>query len=219
MSGGRGRSRALLWSGIALVVAGPAVLGYISWQLYGTTWVAKREQDRIVRETEQAWESGQGSASGRASDVAALIRIPAFGDEYVVPAHVGTDDDTLARGFGIFEDAAEPGAVGNFALSGHRITHGEPLRGMPDLEAGDEVVVETRSTTYTYELVTDGDALTVDLDAGWVVEPDPTDPRTGERVSTVADSRRLITLVTCAELFHTDDRLVAFGRLVSEDPR
>ncbi|MFC7496594.1 MULTISPECIES: class E sortase [unclassified Nocardioides] len=213
------RRRKLLWAGLALIVAGVAVLAYVGWELYGTTWVAKREQERIVKETEQAWESGQGSASGFPEDVVALIRIPVFGEEYVVPAHVGTDDDTLARGFGIFEAAAGPGAVGNFAVSGHRITHGEPLRNMPELEAGDEIVVETRRTTYTYELVTDGDALSVGFDEGWVVEPDPTDPETGEQVSEVAGSRRLITLVTCAELFHTDDRLVAFGRLVSRAPR
>jgi sortase A len=29
----------------------------------------------------------------------------------------------------------------------------------------------------------------------------------------------LLTLVTCAELFHTDARLVAFGHLVDDRPR
>src|SRR5262245_46493239 len=109
----------LLWSGIGLILAGLAVLGYIGWQLYGTTWVAKREQERIVRETERQWESGgDGSATGLSRDVVALIRIPAFGNDYVVPAHVGTDSGTLARGFGIFESAADPGDRGNFSISG-----------------------------------------------------------------------------------------------------
>ena len=27
--------------------------------------------------------------------------------------------------------------------------------------------------------------------------------------------QRLITLTTCSELFHTDDRMIAFGHLVS----
>jgi sortase A len=30
---------------------------------------------------------------------------------------------------------------------------------------------------------------------------------------------RLLTLTTCSELFHTDNRLVAFGHLVSRRPR
>ena len=31
--------------------------------------------------------------------------------------------------------------------------------------------------------------------------------------------QRLITLTTCSELFHTDNRLVAFGVLVDREPR
>jgi sortase A len=34
-----------------------------------------------------------------------------------------------------------------------------------------------------------------------------------------AGDPRLLTLVTCAELFHTDDRMVAFGHLVDRQPR
>ena len=33
------------------------------------------------------------------------------------------------------------------------------------------------------------------------------------------DDPRLITLTTCAELFHTDDRMVAFGHLVSAESK
>ncbi|GAA1797259.1 hypothetical protein GCM10009795_048370 [Nocardioides hankookensis] len=209
-----------MWVGVAMMLAGLCVIGYIGWELWGTTWVSKREQRSIVESTERSW--GQGSVSSHdddvASDVVALIRIPAFGDDYVVPAAEGTGDDVLARGFGIFESSPAPGGVGNFAMTGHRITHGEPLRHMPDLDAGDEVLVETRDAVYTYVLDTDGDALTVDDDAGWVVAPDPVDPDTGTAVSTTAGSKRLLTLVTCAELFHTDERLVAFGHLVSKRP-
>jgi sortase A len=45
--------------------------------------------------------------------------------------------------------------------------------------------------------------------------------RGGGRLTGVPRTRdgRLLTLVTCAELFHTDDRLVVFGHLVDERPR
>jgi len=222
----RSRWRHLVWVGVAMIVAGVLVLGYVGWQLYGTTWVSKREQKSIVGATERVWQqqgAGQGSVSAKdeelADDVVALIRIPAIGESYVVPAHEGTGDDTLARGFGIFDSSPDPGGKGNFALAGHRITHGEPLRDMPDLDAGDEVVVETRDTVYTYVLDTAGDSLTVDFDAGWVTAPDPVDPGTGESLSDRVGATRLLTLVTCAELFHTDDRLVAFGHLVSKEPK
>ena len=204
------------------MVAGLIVIGYVGWQLYGTTWVSKREQRAIVGSTERVW-TDRAAATGEdrdlAADVVALVRIPALGQEYVVPAHRGTSDDVLTRGFGVFDNAAKPGGVGNFALAGHRITHGEPLRRMPELRPGDEVVVETAETIYTYVLDTAGDALTVGMDDGWVTGSDPTDPETGRTVSAQVGSKRLISLVTCAELFHTDDRLVAFGHLVSRERR
>jgi sortase A len=136
-----------------------------------------------------------------------------------VPARPGASDDVLARGFGVLDGSAAPGEEGNVVLSGHRITHGEPLRDLPDLDVGDEVVVETERMVHTYVLDTDGAALTVDLEADWVTTADPVDPRTGDAVSMPHGSSRLLTLVTCAELFHTDERLVVFGHLVSERPR
>lgn len=212
----------MIWLGVAMMLAGLCVLGYVGWELYGTTWLSKREQSDIVDATERVW-SQDGSVSGQdrkvADDVVALVRIPALGKEYVVPAHQGTDDDTLTRGFGIFAGSPEPGGTGNLALAGHRITHGEPLRHLPDLDTGDRVLVETKDAVYTYVLDTAGDALTVGFDAGWVTASDPVDPATGRAVSSAAGSDHLLTLVTCAELFHTDNRLVAFGHLVSTKPR
>ena len=217
------RSRTLTRVGCALIVAGVAVLGYVGWELYGTTWLAQREQDRTVEATERVWSTGERRTASRkdgqlVKDVVALIRIPAFGEGYVIPAYRGTDADTLERGFGIFGDSPRPGAAGNFALGGHRITNGEPLRDMPSLEAGDEIVVETADASYRYVLDTDGDSRTVGTDATWVTEPDPVDPETLRPVSDVVGSTRLLTLVTCAEIFHTNDRLVAFGHLVARNP-
>jgi sortase A len=148
-----------------------------------------------------------------------IIRIPRFGDDYQVPVLEGTSDDVLASGFGHFDDTAGPGQVGNYALAGHRVTHGEPLRDMPDLEVGDKVIVETRKTVYTYELVTGGDDLTVPFTAGWVLDPLPTNPEDGGVEPPQKPGQRLLTLTTCSELFHTDDRLVAFGVLVDKRPR
>jgi sortase A len=137
-----------------------------------------------------------------------------------VPLLDGTSDDVLAAGFGHVEGTAAPGQVGNVVLAGHRITHGEPLRDMPDLEPGDEVLVETADRVYTYVLDTGGDDLTVGFDADWVLAPAPVNPDGGVQPPTGGDSgQRLLTLVTCAELFHTDARLVAFGHLVDDRPR
>ena len=125
----------------------------------------------------------------------------------------------LARGYGHFDHAAGPGEVGNYALAAHRITHGEPLRRMPELRPGDRVVVETRTTTYTYELDSDPNDLVVDFTQGWVVDPLPTNPVRGGVQPDQRPGQRLITLTTCAELFHTDERMIAFGHLVDTTPR
>ena len=208
--------------GLLLVAAGLAMLGYVGWQMYGTTWVAKRDQHATVERTLRQWEA-QPVTVKRAGPVpkgqaTALVRIPAFGKDYVVPVYDGTSDEVLARGYGHFESAAAPGGVGNYALAAHRITHGEPLRRMPDLRPGDDVVIETRTATYTYVLDTDPNDLVVDFTQGWVVDPLPKNPGGGVQPSQ-KPGQRLITLTTCAELFHTDERMIAFGHLVRTTPK
>ena len=90
---------------------------------------------------------------------------------------------------------------------------------MPDLEPGDEVVVETADATYTYVLDTDrrraDGAVHRRLGAG----PAAGEPRRRAASAGQEEGQRLITLTTCSELFHTDDRMVAFGVLTEREPR
>lgn len=206
------------WIGLGLVLAGLSILGWIGWQLYGTNYVSQQRHHDTVDQLEQEWAKPPSQAredvETKQGKAYAIVRIPAFGDDFAVPVLEGVEDDALASGIGHFETSAGPGEVGNYALAGHRVTHGEPLRNMPDLEAGDEIIVETRDTIYTYVLDTGGDELRVPFTAGWVVEPHPVNPDS-DGVNPLEDKDRLITLTTCAELFHTDDRLVAFGHLRS----
>lgn len=204
-----------------MIMAGLGVLGWLGWQLFGTTWVAQRTHAETVDQLERQWTSPSGTGSTtvrvKAGVATAVLRVPAFGEDFAVPILDGVDDDVLAAGMGRFPDSAEAGAVGNYSLAGHRITHGEPLRDLPDLEPGDRIVIETASTTYTYVLDTAGDALTVPFTASWVLAARPENPDGG--VGPAPGEDRLITLTTCSELFHTDDRLVAFGHLESSEPR
>jgi sortase A len=213
---------------VLLIVAGLAVLGYVGWQFWGTTWVSHRTQERIVTEVQKDWDKDAGTTGETGSahgavevpegDVTALIRIPRFGDDYVVPVLEGTTDDVLAAGYGHFEDSAEPGRVGNYALAGHRVTHGEPLRHMPDLRPGDRVIIETHRATYTYVLDTNPNDLIVPFTAGWVIDMFPKNPQPGGPQPLQGHHQRLITLTTCSELFHTDNRMIAFGHLVRTVP-
>ena len=89
---------------------------------------------------------------------------------------------------------------------------------MPELRPGDTVEVETRRATYTYRLDTDPNKLIVTFADVWVIDALPTNPRGGVQPAQRA-GQRLITLTTCAELFHTDNRMIAFGHLVRTTPR
>ena len=218
----RARRGAAFYLGLGLVLAGLALLGYVAWQFFGTNVVSERMQRSLVDKTEQSWRatpspeiSDDGAELPGAAD--ALIRIPRFGRDYVMPVQEGVSDGVLAEGFGHFEHSAEPGEKGNYALAAHRVTHGQPLRHMPDLRPGDTVVVETREATYTYALDTDPNDLVVTFRDVWVVDARPVNPDpSGVQAP---DHARLITLTTCAELFHTDNRMIAFGHLVSSTAR
>ncbi len=145
---------------MVLVLGGLGMLGYVGWQFFGTNYVSRQTQERITADLQEQWAlgaQGQGAGNARApkqsarlADATALIRIPALGDDYVVPVLEGVGDDELASGYGHFPGTADPGEKGNYALAAHRVTHGEPLRDMPSLAPGDEVLVETRDAVYTY---------------------------------------------------------------------
>lgn len=213
------RRRWVRRAGIACVLAGLVLLGYVGWQLWVTNIISERQQRETVEQLEREWQSdsAEPDAAPALGDAIALIRIPRFGSSYVMPVLEGVDDDSLSRGFAHFSGSAGPGEEGNFALAAHRVTHGEPLRDMPDLQPGDEVIVETRDTIHTYEIDTDPEDLVVDFEDVWVIDERPVNP--DPNGVQPADAPRLITLTTCAELFHTDDRMVAFGHLVTSTPK
>ena len=88
------------------------------------------------------------------------------------------------------------------------MTHGEPLRQLPQLRVGDDVTVKTN----------DGDSLEVTNRGHLGARPRSGESRRG--VQPAQDPGQiLLTLVACAEVFHTDNRLIAFAELVDTQPR
>lgn len=138
----------------------------------------------------------------------ATIRIPRFGATWEWPIVTGVDVAALKLGVGWFTQTSRPGEIGNFALSGHRITYGEPFAHLLEMQPGDKVIIETSSAIYTYVMDTSpGDLTVLDATGGWVLQPVPGKP--GE-----TPTKAIITLVTCASRSHTDYRSVGFGHLV-----
>jgi sortase A len=198
---------------MGLILAGLGLLAYVAWQLWGTNWVSKRQQREVATQLQEDWASGEAKVP-EFGEASALIKIPKFGPKYVIPVIEGTTQDILAKGYGHFADTAAAGQVGNYALAAHRVTHGEPLRRMPELRPGDEVKVETRTHVFTYVLDTNPNELVIPFTGTWVLAPIPDNPQSGGvEPPSQAEGQRLITLTTCSEIFHTDNRMIAFGHL------
>jgi sortase A len=86
---------------------------------------------------------------------------------------------------------------------------------MPDLRPGDKVLVETVAATYTYVLDTNPNNLVIPFTGVWVLDSLPHNPKVGGPEPAQVQGQRLITLTTCSEIFHTDNRMIAFGHLAS----
>lgn len=227
-------------TGLLLIAIGLSSLSWMGFQYFGTNGPAQEAAKSEVSSLEDEWNAGGGvdvpdlsapsttpGATAQASAPAskgpaytteqldkamAILAIPALGANYKVPILVGTSDYVLGRGVGWYESTQLPGQVGNFALAGHRITHGEPFARLLELKVGDQVIVTTKSTIYTYVIDKPPSQLTVkDVDT-WVLDPVP--GKTG-----VKPTQSIITLTTCQDLFHSPDRSVGFGHLVSTAKR
>jgi sortase A len=214
---------------VALIMTGIGILTYVGWEYYGTNIISKREHERIDNRLDAIWRyptvadllgPGTAPSSGSAN---AVLRIPKFGNSYAVPIIEGVGASALAKGVGHFSGTG-PGQMGNYALAGHRVTHGEPFARLNTLKSGDQVIVETAEATYTYVLDTAPRDLTVDFHQTWVVDAVPIAPK-GEappgmpHLDPGSPTQALLTLATCSEIFHTDNRSIGFGHLVKTTPR
>lgn len=160
--------------------------------------------------------AGGSSRAGRpvSSSAYAVLRIPRLGLTVPVADGVGKRS-VLDRGFvGHYPGTAGPGRVGNFALAGHRNTHGEPFRYVNRLRKGDVIGVRTRSGSYTYrvDLVL---PQTSPRDTG-VIAPVPrslTKPSYG-----YDELGSYLTLTTCTPEYTSTYRLIVWAKLVSRAP-
>ncbi|MFF4356044.1 class E sortase [Streptomyces sp. NPDC001604] len=149
------------------------------------------------------------------SQAYAVLVIPRLGLRVPVAEGV-SKQDVLNKGYvGHYHGTGQPGQVGNFALAGHRNTHGEPFRYINRLRAKDLVEVETKTATYTYAV----DKTLPQTSAGdsGVVRPIPrsiVEPGHG-----YSEPGYYITLTTCTPEYTSRYRLVVWGRLVSMRPR
>lgn len=165
---------------------------------------AVREQDGGGGEERTA-----AASAPRRSQAYAVIRIPRIG--LTAPVAQGISKrGVLDKGYvGHYPRTAQPGGSGNFALAGHRNTHGEPFRYINRLRSGDRITVETRDAVYTYTV--DKTLARTQPGDGGVVAAVPRSnvkPYVGYRAP-----GSYLTLTTCTPEFTSRYRLVVWGKL------
>ncbi len=201
--------------GELLIALGVVILLFCVYQLFYTNLESNRAQAKIKNGLERDWTPPQHDPDAKPvpddfsgigeDDAFALMHIPRLGSDWEKPILEGVSLDDLARGLGHYPDSAMPGKVGNFAVAGHRATHGEPFRNLDRLEAGDVVIVETENSWYRY--VIDRHQIVDPTNVG-VVLPVPNEPE-------AEPTEKLITLTTCHPRWASTYRLIYWGHLES----
>ena len=210
--------------GELLITMGLLLLLFVAWQLWWTDVVADAQQEQIASELREDWSDDrrQGRPTPaepqgdpppvpepKAGEAFALVHVPRFGDGYQArPVIEGTSLHLLEDGVGHYEGTALPGAVGNFAVAGHRVTYGKPFNLIAELDEGDAVVVETADTWFTYRVRS---STIVTPDRVDVVAAVPEKPD-------AAPTERLMTLTACHPMFSARERYVVYAVLESWQP-
>jgi sortase A len=212
--------KVLRWSlavvGDLLVTAGVVLLLFVGWQLWWTDVTANRVQDDTVHELtrdfarpgDPAAPAGEHPKAVKFGAAFAIVRVPRFGADYARPVLEGTNHDILQQGVGHYTGTALPGAVGNFAVAGHRTTYGRPFHDIDTLKPGDKVVVETK-TAYSVYVVKRHQVVAPT--AVEVIAPVPDEP--GRK-----PTQRWMTMTACHPKYSAAQRYVVFAELDSTYP-
>ncbi|MGW1465384.1 class E sortase [Streptomyces sp. NPDC002308] len=202
--------------GELFISLGLLMLLFVAYQLWWTNVRADRIAGQETHKIQDQWAAGDRDPGVfEPGQGFAIIHIPKL--DIVAPIAEGTSKEkVLDRGMvghygeGALKTAMPSAPQGNFALAGHRNTHGEPFRYINKLSPGDKVVVETQDAYYTYEM-TKTLAQTSPSNVS-VISPVPAG-------SGFTAPGRYITLTTCTPEFTSTYRLIVWGKMVDERPR
>lgn len=197
--------------GWTLLGCGIGVLAYLAYALLFTNITTGQAQDELRdhwrQQVQAAPRTDPVAATPLGTGIALIEFVRPGSDRALVhdgPLVVieGVTGDDLAKGPGHYPDTALPGQPGNFAVAGHRTTHGAPFFHLDAVRAGDEILVtDRRGTQHTYEVTRQRVVLPTDA---WVIGEDP-----------LSTGKPTLTLTTCNPRFSAAERLVIHAELVS----
>ncbi len=210
--------------GEVMITLGVVVLLFVVYVLAWTNVRSDQEAATLSGDLRQQWanelpHNGVSGAAVAAADLKvtpgqpfAIMTIPRLGKHWsspvIQPKGSQISLDELAEGVVHYTQTALPGQVGNFAVAGHRATHGQPFADLNLVRPGDTVVVETADAVYTYVVDNNPNRTIVLPSAVWVLDPVPGHPG-------AVPTQALITLTTCNPRWNSSHRMIVFGHLVS----
>ena len=211
-------------AGELLVTGGILVVLFLVWQLWLNDAVVRASQDNEAAQLSETWQATEPEPTDPEAtaqpvvlpqpgdaEVFGILRVPRFGAGYAAKLAGGVSASRTLNplGLGHYPDTQMPGEPGNFAVAGHRNTHGKPLNLVGELRVGDAIVVEVPDGWYTYRFRT---LEYVEPSGVGVLNPVP-------QADGVTASDSIITLTSCNPAFSTAERIVAYGAFESWTPR
>ncbi|MFE1952185.1 class E sortase [Streptomyces sp. NPDC059524] len=202
--------------GEVFITLGVLMLLFVTYQLWWSNVRAHNIAGDARSHLEDDWANGKGKpGTFEPGQGFAILHIPRL--DVVVPIAEGiSKPKVLDQGMvGHYDKDSIPTAMpdakqGNFAIAGHRNTHGEPFRYINRLEPGDPIVVETRDKYYVYKMASILPQTPPSNTA--VIDPIPAG-------SGFTKPGRYITLTTCTPEFTSTYRMIVWGKMVEERPR
>lgn len=215
--------------GELLVTVGIILLLFVAWELWWTNIESNSKQEEAVESffsdleltpAPPTVENNVGGAPDTPTEVPvlagsapgetfAVVYVPRFGGDYTRPVTSGVSPAVLDNlGLGHYPQTAMPGAVGNFAVAGHRQSNGAVLDNIHTLVPGDRIHVQTRDGYYTYVYRNTQIVLPDRVD---VLAPVPTQPG-------AEPTERILTLTSCNPRFGAQERIIAYAVMESFRP-
>ncbi|MGJ3190819.1 class E sortase [Paenarthrobacter sp. FR1] len=210
--------------GELLITAGVVLLLFVGWELWWTNVEADAKQTEAIKSFAQDFNGPLEPATPDASvdygvpvvgtapgygGMIGIMYVPRFGADYTRPIIEGTDSGVLdTLGLGHYGSTSMPGAVGNFAVAGHRQTHGAVLDNIHTLVPGDKIYVQTADGYYTYVFRNNQIVLPERTD---VLLPVPTQ-------AGAAPQESILTMTSCNPRFGAQERIIAYSLLESWQP-
>lgn len=184
---------------IGLVLRTDVNQRYLSYATAPLTIVDRHALARLPSNPERiAYLARRERRQLRTGDAVGRIDIPKLGAHYTIVQ--GTDELSLEKGPGHYEETALPGMGQTVAIAGHRTTYLAPFKEINQLVAGNRIVLQMPYGRFTYRVQYHRIVLPTDIGV----------------VRDVGYDR--LVLSACNPLYSAAQRIIVFAKLASVTP-